>query len=420
MNNKSSGPGDCIFLTGEKGVEESRRRCKESSAGSRAGDYGKRRFKAAVLSLSLLTIMAGAGVAPGLEKIMAAFPQTPQVAVKLIISVPSLLMVLSSLLVGMAGERISRRAMILAGLSLFIAGGAGAGLMNSLEEILFFRAVLGLGAGIILAFSTGLIAACYAGEEKKRMMGYSFALNCAGAVAGNIMAGILASISWRHMFLIYLIGLLSLFPVLLFLKDLPGPGGRAKTDAKIQRNVFVVAFFAMIAMMVFYLVAANLSVIVKEHGIGDSQTTGYLFALASLSMLAGGLLLPIASRMRQVFLPGVFVLMAAGLSGVSASYDLDSMLPSIASFGIGLGLFYPYLLNTVSGKLAPDQAVKSMSVVMASAWMGQFLSPLFFSFISSLTGSGTEELFLYSGGVFFAAAAAMTSYSFVVRKRRYP
>jgi len=51
-------------------------------------------FKAAVLSLSLLTIMSGAGVAPGIHKIAEAFPGTSETIIKLIISLPPLLMIL--------------------------------------------------------------------------------------------------------------------------------------------------------------------------------------------------------------------------------------------------------------------------------------------------------------------------------------
>ena len=59
--------------------------------------YQKTSFKTAVLSLSLLTIMSGAGVVPGIYKIAEAFPGTSETVIKLIISLPPLFMIFTAL-----------------------------------------------------------------------------------------------------------------------------------------------------------------------------------------------------------------------------------------------------------------------------------------------------------------------------------
>ncbi len=181
----------------------------------------KTSFKIAVLSLSLLTIMSGAGVAPGINKIAEAFPDTSETAIKLIISLPPLFMIVAALLSGSIVKFIKHKNLIICGLVLFIIGGVGAGYMQTIPQILLFRALLGFGTGIILPFSTGLIAAFFDGNKRTRMMGYSSATNCFGAIIGNILAGILAVIGWSQMFHIYWLGALVLLCVLLFLNHLP-------------------------------------------------------------------------------------------------------------------------------------------------------------------------------------------------------
>ena len=111
-------------------------------------DYRKNTFKFAILSLSLITIMAGAGVASGLNTIMLAFPDTSSVLVKMIVSIPSLFMVISALLTGFFERLAGRKKLIVIGLSLFLIGGVGAGLLTSVESILIFRAILGFGTEI--------------------------------------------------------------------------------------------------------------------------------------------------------------------------------------------------------------------------------------------------------------------------------
>ncbi|MEA2074566.1 MAG: DUF6064 family protein, partial [Euryarchaeota archaeon] len=55
-------------------------------------------FKTALLSISLLTIMAGAGVAPGISKIAYAFPDVSETMIKMVLSIPPLFMIFASLI----------------------------------------------------------------------------------------------------------------------------------------------------------------------------------------------------------------------------------------------------------------------------------------------------------------------------------
>lgn len=365
-------------------------------------------FKAAVLSLSLLTIMAGAGVAAGVEKIGRAFPNAPETLIKLVISLPSLFIIISALLVGIFGQHIKKKPLIVCGLALFLIGGVGASFTHSIEQLLLFRAVLGFGTGIILPFSTGLIAACYEGTEKSKMMGYSFATNNLGAMTANIMAGILALISWRYMFQVYWLALITLILVLLFLNQLPDSKVKLKSSEdslskppeKLPPRVFRIALYGFGIMMVFYMIATNLALIITERKMGTSQVSGYIFALNTFIMLCAGILLPFSMRLKKYFIPVGFLLVAAGFFGISKSSTLSLMIFSNVLSGAGVGSLFPYLLNLASDKIPESLSFKAMSITMVFAWFGQFLSPLFFGFVSSLTGLDISNMFLSISIVF--------------------
>ncbi|MBN1532917.1 MAG: MFS transporter [Spirochaetes bacterium] len=355
--------------------------------------YGTPGFMAALLSLSLLTIMAGAGVASGLSGIAAAFPGVSETAVKLVISLPPLFMIIASLLTGMLGRAVRHRALVVIGLLLFIVGGVGAGCAGSMEQLLVLRALLGFGTGMILPFTTGLIASCYDGAEKNRMMGLSFAANNLGAIAGNILSGVLCALHWRYMFHVYWIGAVSLLLVILFLKRLPVQGGEG-SGGSLSRAVLGYSFIALLVMMAFYLIIANLSLMVSQRGIGGPRTAGMLFAVNSLTMLGAGLLLPCATRIGRWFLPAALLLMATGFAGFAVSSSAEMLLASAVASGMGLGLLFPHLLGLASQRIGTTAGVRAMSVIMASAWLGQFLSPLCTDSISALTGIGVPGLFL--------------------------
>lgn len=366
--------------------------------------------------------MAGAAVASGTTRIAEAFPEASELLIKLIISFPPLFMIFSALITGIVGQRIKSRTLIVCGLLLFLIGGVGAGQMNSIVWLLFFRAILGLGTGMILPFSTGLIAALYDGEEKTKMMGYSFSANNLGAMLANISAGILASVSWRHTFDVYWMGLLVLVLVLLFLKDLPydrredaekSTREAQKTTAeRIPRRTFLIGACAMAVMMVFYLIVTNLTLMVEDRGLGSSVEAGYLFAANTLVMLLGGIGVTHALRLKRFFIPIVLLFLAAGLFGISTADSLPLMAFSVILSGMGLGLLFPYLLNLASEGVSETQSIKVMSITMAFAWFGQFLSPLFYDALSSVTGLDAPHLFLLTSFLCVTSAICSVIWSF--------
>ena len=80
-----------------------------------------------ILSLSLLTVMAGAAVAPALGVIKKYFADSDQLFVQMIISMPALCIVLTNLFFGRLAEKFGARTLVVTGLLLYTAGGCAAG-----------------------------------------------------------------------------------------------------------------------------------------------------------------------------------------------------------------------------------------------------------------------------------------------------
>lgn len=383
-----------------------------------AADYDRAGFRIALLSLSLLTIMSGAGIAPGLHKIAEAFPNTSATVVKLIITLPPLIMIASSLLSGVLGQLINHRVLIVSGIVLFIFGGVSGGFMQTIPQIMTCRVILGFGTGIILPFSTGLIAACYNGRKRVAMMGYSTAANSLGIIISNSLAGILAVISWRYAFHIYWFGGPVLLLVLAFLKDFPESQKHTATE-KLPGSAYLYGLYAMAIMMLLFLIVTNVPFIVEQKGIGTARTTGYLFALNSFLMLIGSLSLPNLLKLRRYFLPLVIVLASTGIFGIAASDALPAMILAVSLAGFGLGAWFPYILNCITRNTSRSISVKAMSVGMACAWFGQFISPLFFGGIASVSGLAMLQIFQIVSAVTLISAAVLF-FSNALSTRRCP
>lgn len=362
-------------------------------------------FKLALLSISLLTIMAGAAVAPGLGEIAKAFPSESQTTIKLILSLPPLFIVPFSILSGILSSRMSKKTLLISGLVVYIIGGFGAFFTDSLPDMLVFRAVLGAGTGIILPLSTGLIADFYQGSERMKMLGYSFSANNLGAILGNLGAGILAMKNWHDVFYVYLLGVLVMGLVLGFLHDAPVAKIKSSTiNDVLSLPVYGWAFAAFLFMLAFYAIVTNLSLVIYTRAIGNSSFVGILFAINAISMFSGGMTFKAASRYLNHGLPFCMLLMmAAGYGGLSISNSATLLILSIIIVGFGSGWAYPFIINQASNHAPQGKNIAVMALVSGFAFFGQFASPLILDTLRSLSGGTVSSVFLtlalFMGGI---------------------
>ncbi len=161
----------------------------------------KRRLLYTILSISLLTVMAGAAIAPALGVISAHFEGRNPLFIQLIVSLPALFIILTNLVFPWLCRLMKTRTLALTGLALYVLSGAGAFFVDNIWMLLVFRALMGVSVGMIMPLSTGLMAYYFPPEEQAGLMGLSAAMNQMGGVVATFLAGVLAGISWNYAFL---------------------------------------------------------------------------------------------------------------------------------------------------------------------------------------------------------------------------
>ena len=127
------------------------------------------------------------------------------------------------LLGGRASDLLGRRRVLLAGLSLYLAGSLGGGLANSAAQQLTARAVQGLGGALVFPSTLALINVMFReGAERNRALGIWAGAGAAGLVIGVLLGGVLTkAFGWRAVFLVNvpLAGLALLAAPLLIERD---------------------------------------------------------------------------------------------------------------------------------------------------------------------------------------------------------
>ena len=173
-----------------------------------------------VLLLAAMPALLGtAAVAPALPLISEAFPDASETLISLIITLPPLATALSGFLIGAISDRYGRKRVLITSLALFGLAGSSGFFLDSVTSIIFWRLWLGVGLAGLLPTVTTLLTEYYDGPTRARYMGYLSAAMGVGGLVLQTGCGLLAEISWREPFLIYVFGLLVIPLVLIYVKE---------------------------------------------------------------------------------------------------------------------------------------------------------------------------------------------------------
>jgi EmrB/QacA subfamily drug resistance transporter len=112
-------------------------------------------------------------------------------------------------------DRYGRRALLLIGMALFLAGSALAASAQSMPQLIAWRALQGLGAGALEGLSFILVADLFAGRRSAALQGALAALMGVSFIAGPLIGGFLTDhVGWRTVFTVNLpIGIAALIVV---------------------------------------------------------------------------------------------------------------------------------------------------------------------------------------------------------------
>ena len=338
-----------------------------------------KKVTATILSMSLLTVMAGAAIAPALGIIKAHFSDASAMLVQFVVSMPALLIIVTNLFFLPLSRILRTRAIATTGLLLYVVAGAGCFFVDDIYVLLLLRAILGISVGLIMPLSTGLLAFYFPPEEQARLMGLSAAMNQMGGVVATLLAGLLATIEWNYAFLVYLLGLIALVMVWLWLPDeqLGSANKRGVPFQPRQLLKFHPSVIGMLLlMMIFFIFPTNYAVVANQQlGLRTELITLIMVGLDVVAFFVGMVFGGVMNSFRQsvkYFAPIFFLL------GYAAYLVPDVLMVVLGSACIGVanGVGVPYLNTIASIKGGKNSATTVMPLLSAALYLGQFVSPI--------------------------------------------
>lgn len=359
-----------------------------------------------IWSVSALTSLPGLAVSPILGELSTIFPHATELDIQMLTSLPSLLIIPFVLLAGKLAEKRDFIRLLRVGLWLFAASGVLYLFSSRMWQLMAVSALLGIGAGLIIPLSTGLISRYFTGEYRVRQFGYSSAITNMTLVVATAVTGYLAEVHWRLPFAVYLLPLISLVLSAYLKKDTASvtikqaaaiippiqstPVISGKYGIHIRHLVQLMLFYGLVTYVVL-AVTFNLPFLMEAHHF-SSGNSGLMISLFFLAIMAPGFMLDSLVKLlgNKTKLYSLLAI-AVGLLLIWISPTEWLIVPGCILVGLGYGIIQPLIYDKTVDTATPQKTTLALAFVMVMNYLAILLSPFITDFFQWIFHTGSQE-----------------------------
>lgn len=359
-----------------------------------------------IWSVSALTSLPGLAVSPILGELSTIFPHATELDIQMLTSLPSLLIIPFVLLAGKLAEKRDFIRLLRVGLWLFAASGVLYLFSSRMWQLMAVSALLGIGAGLIIPLSTGLISRYFTGEYRVRQFGYSSAITNMTLVVATAVTGYLAEVHWRLPFAVYLLPLISLVLSAYLKKDAASvtikqaaaiippiqstPVISGKYGIHIRHLVQLMLFYGLVTYVVL-VVTFNLPFLMEAHHF-SSGNSGLMISLFFLAIMAPGFMLDslvklLGNKTKLYSLLAITI----GLLLIWISPTEWLIVPGCILVGLGYGIIQPLIYDKTVDTAIPQKTTLALAFVMVMNYLAILLSPFITDFFQWIFHTGSQE-----------------------------
>ena len=262
-------------------------------------------------------------------------------------------------IVGKLTDMYGRKWFYVAGIGIFLVGSVLAGLSQTMTQLIVFRALQGVGGGIMMANAFIAIGDLFPPEERGKYMGMLSAVFGLSSVVGPTLGGFVTdSLSWHWIFFINVP--LGVPIILLFVKFFPDirPSGQS-------RSIDYVGIITLILGVVPLLLALSWG------GVQYEWASGQIIVLLALAAVM--LIVFVATELR---VPEPIIPFSIFRNPVVSVSILAIFLTGFGMFGgiIFVPLFFQAVLGASATSAGSFMTPMMLAVVVGAALSGQALA----------------------------------------------
>lgn len=334
----------------------------------------------AIWSVSAIVSLPGLAISPILDDMQSIFPHASELEVQMLESLPSLMIIPFMLIAGRWAVKGNKMRLLVVGTAIFLLSGVWCTTSYSLVELIIASTLVGVGAGMIIPLSTGLIVDYFTGDKRVNQLGISSAVNNLTLVVATSAVGYLADVEWHLAFVVYLLPAVTLvlIPALSRTKPEPEPKSGAQ-NRQTTLNVRVIVGLVLFYFAITYtslIVTYNTSYVASLAGMGSSEA-GVIISLFFLAIMAPGFML---NRIIAIFGRTVnlwsLVAMCIGLLLMSLPHPTATSLTIGAILtGLGYGVMQPIIYDKAATNAPPHLSTLALAIVMTTNYLAILVAP---------------------------------------------
>lgn len=378
----------------------------------------------AIYSISMVVSLPGLAISPILGELENIFKGTSELKLQMLESLPSFIIIPFILLAGWLSVNVNKKRLLTIGLSIFFVCSMVYLFANTFGLLLFISAILGIGAGMVVPFSTGLIADYFTGKYRTRQLGFVSAITNFTLVIATFLSGVLAGANWHYSFLVYCFSGVSLFFVFfltpIHTTDNTDPqtppvknkhiGNLSFANTKINWPVKLMLFYYFITYIAL-TIPFNLSIYMQNEHIGHAEASGTLISIFFLSITLPGLLITkIISVLKNNTNFIALLAVATGLLLLIVTKDFALLTIGVVLAGLGYGIMQPIIYDKTANSVQPIHATYALALVMAMNYVAIITYPFIIEAVQALFQRETSSHFPFILNIGIVALFTLFSY----------
>lgn len=287
---------------------------------------------------------------------------------------------IAAIIFGKLADLFGRKRMIMIGITIFLIGSALCGLAQSMEQLIVFRAIQGVGAGSILPLTLTIVGEIFH-DEKTRAKGQGYISMVWGVsgVLGPLIGGfIVDQISWHYIFFLNVpFGLGSMLMIFRYYKE---------DIEKVKRQIDYLgaALFSVGMVALLYVIIDN-----SKTQAWLTQQSLLLYAVAFIFL---ALFIVVETRASEPIIP--LNLFKNGRLMVINTLTLCCMATMI-----GISAYIPIFAQSVLGKNATQAGL--MLTPLSIMWTASSI------FAGNIIGKLTSKQIIHCGTVFLLVGTGL-------------
>lgn len=345
---------------------------------------------------------------PTLAAIAAQFPTADTTLVQTVNTIPTLIMIISSLLVGPITRKLGYKWGGLLGMAFALVGGVLPAFVHpSVIVMVVERAVFGVGYGIVFAMAVAACGDFWTGKKTTTMVGLVTAFAGVGGIVYSLIAGWLVDVSWTAPYWFYLIIIVWAIYYAIFMPNRPEGvrpqvenAGETLEKKKFSFSGFGAKYWIFVIVALFCIGTMtsfinNAAICIVGLGLGTGVTVGLVMTCFSIGLMLGGLIyIPVYRVLKRIALP-IWLLIYGILLFVLMKYaTLPLFFVAAFIFGICFGTINGAWSDMANKKVAdPAVSADGSSIYVALQGIGQFIAPYWLAGVAAIFGLTSTNLF---------------------------